>query len=366
MHNSRSILFKLKFSILAGFLLFLNGCSLDNGPSRPDTEDVRVVVLLPLSGAYAHIGDTYLKEIELALFEHADMNLKAQILDTKGTFEGTLDALKKVETADVVLGPVLSTSVDAASIWALKRNIPVVSLNNNITKAQRGVFIFGIPPQVEIEEMLKFSIKQSLTRFSAIVPSGSFGSTVHETLEEISSAYGATLVDVFSYNQTLDELPTIIQKMKTKSVDGVFIVNGGQDLYKISNALKKANIDVQLMGTQQWAPSDIHHWRQLGGAWYTSAYSSQKEIFEKRYFSLYKKEPNTSAYLAYDAMAMLAKLHKLGLEKPFSIKSLTSPMGFIGLQGMFKLGTDGQVTRRISIMKIQNGGSHLMGTSEGK
>lgn len=367
MHIFQSLRFGLRFYILSLIVFFFNGCSSEpQQPPRPDTKEVNVVVLLPLSGQYAHIGDSYLKAIELALFEFADLNLKAQVLDTKGTFEGSLEALKHVKSADVVLGPVMSTAVDAVSMWALKRKIPVISLTNNFTKAQPGVFVFGIPPQSEVEAMVGSAIKNRMERFSAILPSGAFGSTMREALEKTTQAYGASLVDVFFYSPNMDELPSIIKQMQKKTVDGIFVLNGGQELFTISEAIKKANISGRILGTQQWKTSDVIHWRNLSDAWYASGYSAKKQIFENRYFSLYNKEPDVAAYLAYDAMAMLAKLHKLSYDAPFSMTALTSPMGFVGLQGAFSLQKDGSVKRKIAIMEIKDGTSQMRELVEGK
>lgn len=367
MHVLQSLRFGLRFHILSLIVLFFNGCSSEiNQPPQPDTREVNVVVLLPLSGQFAHVGDSYLKAIELALFEFADLNLKAQILDTKGTFEGTLETLKHVKGADVVLGPIMSTAVDAVSMWALKRRIPVISLTNNVAKAQPGIFVFGIPPQSEVEAMLGYAIKNRMERFTAILPTGAFGSTMRESLEKTTQAYGATLVDVFFYSPNMDELPSIINQMQKKTVDGIFILNGGQDVFTISEAIKGAKISGRILGTQQWKSSDVAHWRNLNDAWYTTGHSTQKLIFENRYFSLYNKEPDTSAYLAYDAMAMLAKLHKLSYEAPFSIPALTSPMGFVGLQGSFTLQKDGSVKRKIGVMEIKDGKSQLRELIEGK
>jgi ABC-type branched-subunit amino acid transport system substrate-binding protein len=368
MHRITSLWSGLRCFILTLILVLFNGCSKpeDQPMKQETTQEVNVVVLLPLSGPYSHIGDSYLKAVELALFEFADVNLKAQILDSKGTFEGTLEALKHVKEADVVLGPLMSTAVDAAAMWAVKRNIPVISLTNNFVKAQPGVFVFGIPPQSEVEAMVASAIKQRMDRFSAILPADAFGTAVRESLEKSIQAHGATLVDVYFYSSNMDEIPSIMKKMQTKTVDGIIVVNGGQDLYTISQALIKAKVSGKILGTQQWKPSDVNHWSSVNGAWYTTGYSPQKQIFENRYVSLYNKEPDITAYLAYDAMAMLAKLHKSGSDKPFSINALTHPMGFVGLQGTFKLQKDGRVMRKIAIMEIKDGASHLREIIEGK
>lgn len=366
MHTIRSLQDGFRFFILALFLIFLNGCSSDKEPIKPETREVKIAVLLPLTGTYAQIGEHYLKAIELSLFDFADANLKAQILDTKGTFEGTLEALKHVKEADVLLGPVMSTGVDAAAIWALKRKVPVISLTNNFMKAQSGVFVFGVPPQTEAEEMVRYAVKKGMDRFTVILPSGSFGRLMQEAIHKSIKRYGAKLVDVFFYSTNMEELPSIVKQMQKKTVDGIFVVNGGQDLFNISKALEEAKISGRILGTQQWRASDVSKWPQLNGAWYTTGYSAQKPGFEKRYMSVYNKEPDTTAYLAYDAMAMLAKLHKINPYTPFSINALTNPQGFIGLQGAFTLHKNGSIKRHISIMEVKDGIVRFIGTSEEK
>lgn len=365
MHIIYSFQSGVRLFILTLFFLFLNGCSSDNLPPKLETPEVKVVVLLPLSGAYAHIGDSYLKAIELALFEFADPNLKAQVLDTRGTFEGTLEALKHAQEADIVLGPVISTSLDAAAIWALKRKIPVISLTNNFIKAQPGVFVFGLPPQREVKEMVKFAVKNRMDRFTAILPSGAFGGIMREAIEAEIKNYNMTLTDVFFYSPNMEELPNIINQMQKKTVDGIFIVNGGQELFTISKALQDEKISGRVLGTQQWKEADVNSWSQLSGAWYTTTHTAQKRVFENRYISLYRKHPDTMAYLAYDAMAMLAKVHKLYPDAPFSLEVLTSSKGFVGLQGSFKLNKDGSVQRNITIMEVKEGASNPIGINEG-
>lgn len=365
MHTTQTILRKTQWLILTCFVLLLNNCSNKNVLVN-DTPEANVVVLLPLSGTYKQIGDAYLKSIELALFEFSDTHLKAQILDTKGTFEGTLEALKHVEQADIVLGPVMSTSVDAAAIWALKRGTPVVSLTNNSVKAQPGVFVFGLPPQSETTAMLRFAPSKNISRISAILPSGPFGTAIKETLESQASAFGVDIVDIFFYSPGLGELNTIIKRMRNKTVDGVYIPNGGEELFKIATALDKAKISGKILGSQQWNISDVKRWAILKGAWYTTAHTPQRTIFENQYTTLYNTAPEPTAYLAYDAMAMIAKLHKQRSHSPFTINALTHSTGFQGVSGVFKLTARGKVTRPISIMEILNGQTKLIGTIEEK
>lgn len=361
MKTLKILLRQSQLLILTCFVLFLNNCSHENSLFN-DTPETNVVVLLPLSGTYKHIGDNYLKAIELALFEFADPSLKAQILDTKGTFEGTLEALKHIEKADVVLGPVMSTSVDAAAIWAIKRKIPVISLTNNILKAQPGVFIFGLPPQTEASILLQFAAQKRINRISAILPSGQFGVAIKEVLEHQASALGVNIVDTFFYSPNLGEVKTIARRMRKKTVDGIYIPGGGEALLTIATELNKNNVSGKILGSQQWNPTEVKRWSVLRGSWFTTAYTAQKLIFEKRYVDLYRKQPETTAYLAYDAMAMLAKLHKEASYNPFSIGALTQEMGFKGVSGVFKLNANGKLLRTISIMEIINGQTNLIGT----
>lgn len=301
----------------------------------------------------------------MALFREADNHLNVTIIDTKGSFDTTMEALKKQPVPKVIVGPVFSTALDAAALWASQHRIPVISFSNNTGKASPGVFIMGIAPSEEIQQMVKFVTKRKMERFVAILPKGDYGTIVKNAILEATKAYGGNLVDVYFYGPKLEEVKAVVSDLKKKTVDAIFIPEGGRSLYEFSTALSAEKISGKILGTSQWQPKDIHVWSQLSGAWYTQAYSDKKQVFSEKYFELYKSYPESIAFMAYDAIAMVATLKKMNThDDNLTIHNFLLPHGFQGFGGVFRLTQNGSVLRTLSILQVQNGASSLVGKAD--
>ena len=70
------------------------------------------------------------------------------------------------------------------------------------------------------------------------------------------------------------------------------------------------------------------------------------------YFNFFKSQPHTIATLVYDIVGLISKLHSE--EKIFKIDRLYSNSGFIGINGWFKMSSNGKVLRSPNIYKIKN------------
>lgn len=341
----------------------LNACGNKKGMEKSEGPDV--LLLLPLTGAYAHIGQSLLKAAQMALFREGDERLNVAIVDTKGAFDTTVEALKKQPVPKVIVGPVFSSALDAASLWASQHKIPVISFSNNAGKATPGVFIMGIAPAEEIQQMVKFVTKRKMERFVAILPKGDYGAVVKDAITESIKAYGGSLVDVYYYGPNIEEVKAVVSDLKKKTVDAIFIPEGGRPLYEFSTAFAAEKISGKILGTSQWQPKDIHVWSQLNGAWYTQAYSDKKQVFAERYFELYKSYPESIAFMAYDAMAMVATLKKKSVQDDgLTIHNFLLPHGFQGFGGVFRLTQSGSVLRSLSILQVQNGSSSFIGRAD--
>ncbi|MBT5809628.1 MAG: ABC transporter substrate-binding protein, partial [Rhodospirillaceae bacterium] len=78
--------------------------------------EMRVAILLPLSGANATLGRAMLNAAQLSLFELADKNFVLMTYDTRGDANGAAQAAESAtrDGAGLILGPLLAESVAAA------------------------------------------------------------------------------------------------------------------------------------------------------------------------------------------------------------------------------------------------------------
>jgi branched-chain amino acid transport system substrate-binding protein len=110
-------------------------------PPPATTDTVRVGLLLPLSGRNAAIGKALLNAAQLAMFDFADRRLELLPIDTRGTPTGAQAAAQTAigDGAQVILGPLLAGSVQAAAPAARAAHVPVIAFSSDRRVGGGGV-----------------------------------------------------------------------------------------------------------------------------------------------------------------------------------------------------------------------------------
>src|SRR5690606_13955079 len=93
----------------------------------------------------------------------------------------------------------------------------------------------------------------------------------------------------------------------------------------------------------------------LLGAWYPAPDRSGFDAFAARYQAAFGAAPFRAATLAYDATSLAAGLTARFGERRFAQEVLTSPSGFIGIDGAFRFLADGTNERGLAIYRIERG-----------
>ena len=106
---------KLLTLLILTYLLFTINSSAANQSS--DEKVLKIGVLLPLTGQFQNIGESFLKAIQLALFDIGNKNIKIYPKDSKGTaFDSYLSAKEFEELGiQVVIGPIFFESLETVS-----------------------------------------------------------------------------------------------------------------------------------------------------------------------------------------------------------------------------------------------------------
>ena len=107
----------LTFSILTYLLFTINSSAVNEGLNRNNLEDLNVLkvgVLLPLSGEFQGIGESFLKAIQLALYDISNENIKIYPKDSKGNALNSYQAAKEFEEQNIkiVIGPIFHESLE--------------------------------------------------------------------------------------------------------------------------------------------------------------------------------------------------------------------------------------------------------------
>ena len=367
-------------------------------PLGATAEPVRVGLLLPLSGApqAQRIGEAMLDTAMLALFDLGGERLQLLPRDTKGTAEGARAAAESLleEGVQLLLGPVYSTSVEAAAPMARARGVPMIAFSSDARVAGDGVYLLSFTPEQEVDRVVGYAVSQGATRFAALVPEDRYGTAVLEALRVSVLRHRGELVRVehvaadgseahepvkrlaryAGRRQALIERRRELAASKTAAArrrlaalknrdtlgtvdfDAVMLPAGGETLRQVAPLLPYYDIDigaVRLLGTGRWDAPDIGQEPVMLGALFAGADRGAIENFRRRFEARFGRPPLRLASLAYDAAALAALLSQGSGVPDFSAENLTDPAGFAGVDGVFRFRPDGLAERGLAVLEIE-------------
>ena len=367
---------------------------------------VTVAILLPLSGTAAPFGRDLLAAAQMALFDSADSNFELRMYDTGGQAEQARSAavVARQEGAQIILGPLFSDAVVAVADVARLARIPVVAFSNNREIVGDGVFTMGFFPEDQVRRIVDFAFRQGMTRFSALAPDEIYGSRMVTALNETAASGGRVVTGVAYY---VDETQALIDTVKLLGryderhqalldqrrelaargdeisrralrrledletfgeveFEALLLPAGGEEALRIAPLLAFYDIDpslIKLLGTWLWDDPALGTEPSMTGAWYAAPPAATRQIFVQRFEQLYERTPDRRATLAYDATALTIVLAQRAARaneanpNPFTPLTLTSPSGFTGMDGIFRLRPSGLVERGLAVFEIERNGA---------
>lgn len=370
----------------------------------PADGTVRVAVLLPLSGASAELAGSMLNAAEMAVFEIADDKFILLPFDTKGTPEGAAAAADAAIRggAQVILGPLLASSVEAVAPLARVAGVHVVAFSNSRSVAGNGVFIMGFVPKQQVDAIVDFAVTQGLLRLSVLAPQDAYGAAVVESTKEAVATLNATLARAQFYDPSIadqssdvkaiadyderrralleqraqlqrqqDEVSQQALKRLEKrdtigdvEFDALLLPETGQKLRSLASLLSYYDVDlpaVRLLGLRNWDElKNPETEPALIGAWFAAPSPAEHERFKNRFEDAFGKVPARLASLAYDATALTAVLAQDGGDLRFSFDALTNRNGFLGVDGLFRLDVNGVAQRKFAILEVEKSGVRMI------
>jgi branched-chain amino acid transport system substrate-binding protein len=122
--------------------------------------EIRVGLLLPLSGPAEALGRDMLDAAQMALFDVGDNKLVLLPRDTAGTPAGARRAAEEVleAGAEVILGPLFAPAVAAVSPLAAQADVRVLAFSNDASVATDGTFLLGFRPEEQVRRVVEYAL----------------------------------------------------------------------------------------------------------------------------------------------------------------------------------------------------------------
>ena len=347
------------------------------------SRNVKVAMLLPLTGKDAKIGEDLRNAGMMAQFDIANNNFVLQFYDTKGTVEGAKEALEQAADAkvDLILGPVFAREVGAIRRQARAKKIPVVSFTSDTDEVDEGVYTLALLVSEQIERSVRYACEKGKQSLAIMAPDNKAGDIAVASAEKAAQACGMRISAVSIYNPTfinfepyvLKTLPEsfknikILEKQKKEDVkedkeqipvaeqidfDTLLIADDGNRLKSIASLFALYDVtprDVLFIGTSTWQDPTLTLEGALAGAKFSALPTQGFERFSQKYQETYGKKPIRLASLSYDAVALASVLSQTG---GITKENLTNIHGFLGTDGLFRLTPTGESERLLGMTEI--------------
>ena len=172
-----------------------------------------------------------------------------------------------------------------------------------------------------------------------------------EEIEAVFKLLGDDAPELVSAYEAL----TLVETLGDIPYDAVFMPEGGLALRNLAPLLPYFDIDprrVKFIGTGLWDDPTLRQEPPLHGGWYAAAPSANWAGFAARYEAVYEAAPPRLASMAYDAVALAARLASFQTEAPFRAELLMDPNGFSGIDGIFRLKPGGLNERGLTVQEV--------------
>ena len=376
----------LTFSILAYLSFTINSSGITQNHNNSENEKVlKIGVLLPLSGKFQDIGESFLKAIQLGLYDISNENVKIYPKDSKANALHAYQSAKEFEEQGikVVIGPIFYESLERLNEI---NNITFISLTNKTQKISNNTIAFGININSQIDVLNKYFNEIEVSRILLLSPKNQFINQI-----EIIEDSELKLYEVFFYDTSPKKITSEIEKLtkyherkkdlerrieileksylykhkqelkelKQKhtlgkvNFDSVLVVDFGERLKSVLTSFMFSDVltsEVNFFTINQWFDETFFNENALQNLHFPAINYSNFKKFNKKFLNTYNEKPNKVSILAYDALGLIYYCWSNN-NFLFEKNQLYSKDGFEGLHGEFHI--EGSISKqKLKIYKV--------------
>lgn len=363
----------ITFSILSYLLFTINSNAINERSSENNLENsnfLKIGVLLPLSGKFQGIGESFLKAIQLALYDISNEDVKIYPKDNKGNALNSYLSAKEFEEQGIriVIGPIFFENLERLGEI---NKITFISFTNQTKDIPKNTIAFGINIESQIDALKKYFSEIKVSKTLLLSPKSEFS----YQSESVAKKDVLKFYRTYSYDTNPKKITGEIEKItryreRKKDLERRIKILEKSDLYKDKNELKKleqmhtlgkVNFDsvvvidfgerlksvltsfmfsdvlsdkVDFFTINQWFDETIFNENAMQNLHFPSIDFENLKKFNKKFFNTFNEKSNKVSILAYDALGLI---YYCWSNNNFQFKQdqLYNKKGFKGLHGEF-------------------------------
>ena len=365
----------LIFSILTYLLFTINSNAITESSEESVKENEKILkigVLLPLSGKFKDTGESFLKAIQLALFDIGNKNIKIYPKDSKANALDAYLSAKKFEELgiEIVIGPIFYESLERIGEI---NNITFISLTNKTEKIPKNTISFGINLNSQINALKKYFDKIKISKTVLLSPNSEFTyqskSVVEKDVLKFYRNYSyntnpkkitGEIKKITNYKERKKDLERRIKILEKSDLykdknelkkleqlhtlgkvnfDSVFVIDFGERLISVLSSFMFSDVpsnEVNFFTLNQWFDETFFNENSTQNLHFPAIDFDNLKKFEKKYYDTFDVKPSKVSILAYDALGLVYYCW-FNNDSKFNVNQLHNKNGFKGLHGEFSI-----------------------------
>ncbi|MEM5476503.1 penicillin-binding protein activator [Pacificibacter sp. AS14] len=340
----------------------------NGGPSINTNKPIPVALLVPYESAQEAdngLAQSIENAARLAMADLDGVEIDLRVYATGGQAERASAAASRAvnEGAKIILGPVYGGSAKLAGIAAGNAGVNVLSFSNNTDVAGGNVFILGATFDNTANRLVQYAAQKGKRRIMVVNAQSPAENAGAAAIKNAIARNGSTLAGTQSFELSQEGVVAAIRPIastvRSSDADAVFFTSGNDGAMPLLAQMLPENgitsPDTQYIGLQRWNfPASAVSLPGLQNSWFAIPDQRLVQNFSSRYSAAYGQAPHALAGLAYDGIAAIGALAKSGDSQALTAQALTRGSGFVGVNGIFRLRSDGTNERGLSVATIQN------------
>lgn len=347
-----------------------------NGPGtgRTSAEQamVKAALLLPLGGSIqmSMVAKALQQAAELSLFERNTPTFQLVVRDDKGTPQGAAEAAMTAiaDGCEIILGPLLGSSVAAVAPIARQAQVPVIAFSNDPTNGGRGIHLLSFFATAETTRAVGHALASGRRHFAALIPDDIHGRDMAAAFRRAVEAGGGRVATVEHYPADLSGMMEPSQRVMSaiggshdngQAIDALFLPSSGDNVPRLAAMLRQHDFDtsrVKLIVSSGWDNPAALREPKAAGAWLAAPDPGGWREFSARFAKTYSAMPPRLASLAYDAVTVATAFATQPQGQRYVSANLMRDQGFSGVDGLFRLTAAGPIERSFAMFEIQEQG----------
>jgi len=353
--------------------LWLAACDVTLAPGADvgqqiDTSDPVPVALLVPRGSGVGSDEFLAQNLEnaarLAIADLQGAKIELRVYNTAGDPATAANAAVTAvnDGAKIILGPLYSEAANAVGVAVAGRNVNVLSFSNTTSIAGGNVFVLGSTFENTANRLVQYGTRNGINRYLIAHGNDTAGLVGSQAIARAVQNNGGQVVGNEGYPLSQQGIfgatNRIVSSAKSSGAQAVFTTaSAAADLPLLATSLPDAGLNMsttKFVGLTRWdTVPQLFALPGIQGGLFAMPDQSTASLFANRYAATYGQQPHPLAGLAYDGIAAIGALVAAGKSDALTKSALTSPQGFRGTSGVFRLLPNGLNQRALAVATIR-------------